>query len=198
MMKLLISSVLAFFGVIFFQIQIAQADGFDSLRQCYSKGPKVVESQVGDKKEYEYHNEADVQSACSDQARKMAEKNSGDGKYIADLAQVVGEGQTWEQALTVFNIGLKATPALCSNEKLQYAVKQSLRHPADDHNYEKYVTMAKSIAFEKCWPAHKEAVLEALAGDSGGGYVYQNCCATLMKKNALTGLKAARCEKLKN
>ena len=47
-----------------------------------------------------------------------------------------------------------------------------------------------------CWRTLGTAVVAQIARETGGSYFLDNICPTLLKRDALTGLRAARCREV--
>ena len=80
--------------------------------------------------------------------------------------------------------------ARCQDEDVTSALVSGLGLPADSHG--DIVKESRQLAFEKCWPADKDAIKKSFNEDSSGSY-QNNTCTDLKKKGALSNLQLKRC-----
>jgi hypothetical protein len=86
----------------------------------------------------------------------------------------------------------KSGDSRCSDGDVAEAVTAALGQPND----REVVGQAKTLAFDRCWPALKEPVLKAF-GDESAGYVKQNTCQGLKDKKAISGIRLKQCDEKK-
>jgi len=80
---------------------------------------------------------------------------------------------------------------ICTEPELPVAIISALQHPPDFLEPKAGLVLA-----ERCWNTVKTAVVANVAKESGESYYVRNICPILMKNNAVTGLRAARCREL--
>jgi len=80
---------------------------------------------------------------------------------------------------------------ICTEPELPVAIISALQHPPDFPEPKAGLVLA-----ERCWNTVKAAVVANVAKESGESYYVRNICPILMKNNAVTGLRAARCREL--
>jgi Caspase domain len=113
-----------------------------------------------------------------------------------DAARLVGLKLNRAAAAPFFAIALDAAAAdttmICGEADLSVAVLAALGTPPDWDQAKAAVSLAS-----KCWDALSTAIVAQVAREAGNGsYYLQNACPTLLQRNALTGLRAARCQEV--
>jgi hypothetical protein len=98
-------------------------------------------------------------------------------------------------AAPFFVIALEApagagTP-VCADSELAETVVAALGRPPDWAEAKAAVSLAGT-----CWDTLNSAIVAQVAREAGSGYYLQNACPALLARNALTGLRAARCQEL--
>src|SRR5215510_5839379 len=115
----------------------------------------------------------------------------------ADLARgaarLVGLKLNRSTSALFFAAGLDAAggEAVCSDADLTYATVTALQRPPDWRE----AKAARKLA-ERCWDALGSAVVEHVAHETAESYYLRNACPILLERNAITGLRAARCQAL--
>jgi hypothetical protein len=115
----------------------------------------------------------------------------------ADLARgaarLVGLKLNRSTSVLFFAAGLDAAggEAVCSDADLAYSTVAALQRPPDWREAKAARTLA-----ERCWEALGAAVVENVAHETAESYYLHNTCPILMERNAITGLRAARCQAL--
>ncbi len=113
-----------------------------------------------------------------------------------DAARLIGRKLNRAAAAPFFAIALEAaagdaTP-ICADADLTVAVLAALGTPPDWAEAKAAVSLAGT-----CWETINGAVVAQVAREAGSGsYYLQNSCPTLLQRNALTGLRAARCQEV--
>jgi Caspase domain len=114
-----------------------------------------------------------------------------------DAARLVGRKLNRGAAAPFFDMALDAaaadTTAICADADLAVAVVAALG--MSPGRAEAEVKAAVSLA-SKCWDALNTAIVAQVAREAGSSYYLRNACPTLLQRNALTGLRAARCQEL--
>ena len=113
-----------------------------------------------------------------------------------DAAHMVGRKFNRAVAATFFAIALEAPAdrgtSVCTDNELADAVIPALSTPPDYLEAKAAVSLA-----DKCWDALNPAIVAQVSREAGSGsYYLQNACPTLLQRNALTGLRAARCQEV--
>jgi hypothetical protein len=113
-----------------------------------------------------------------------------------DAARLVARKFNRAAAAPFFVIAVEApagagTP-VCADTELASVVVAALGMSPDRAEAE--VKAAVSLA-DACWDALNTAIVAQVAREVGG-YFLQNACPTLLQRNALTGLREARCREL--
>jgi hypothetical protein len=80
---------------------------------------------------------------------------------------------------------------ICTEPELSVAIVRGLQAPQDYPEVKAGLVLA-----ERCWNTVKDAIVANVAKESGDSYYVRNTCPILMKNNAVTGLRAARCREL--
>ena len=115
----------------------------------------------------------------------------------ADLARgaarLVGLKLNRSTSALFFAAGLDAAggEAVCSDADLAYSTVAALQRPPDWREAKAARTLA-----ERCWDTLGAAVVENVAHETAESYYLHNACPILMERNAVTGLRAARCQAL--
>jgi len=113
-----------------------------------------------------------------------------------DAARLVSRKLNRAHAAPFFIIVLETLPAqrpaLCADTELAETVIAALGTPPDGAEAKAAVALASA-----CWETVNAAVVAQVARETGSNsYYLQNSCPTLLQRNALTGLRAARCRDL--
>jgi hypothetical protein len=82
---------------------------------------------------------------------------------------------------------VEGNPAACGEEVVQRATLAALGLPKEDSKVKD-----AQVAAELCFDKLKDALTTAAAKE--GGYTFDNSCALLVKKGAITGLMAKKCK----
>jgi hypothetical protein len=108
-------------------------------------------------------------------------------------ARLVGLKLNRSTSALFFAAGLDAAggEAVCRDADVVYSTVAALQRPPDWRD----AKSARTIA-ERCWETLGTAVVENVAHETAGSYYLRNACPILMERNALTGLRAARCQAL--
>src|SRR5215468_4252554 len=115
----------------------------------------------------------------------------------ADLARgaarLVGLNLNRSVSALFFAVGLDAAggEAVCTDADLAYSTVTALQRPPEWRE----AKAARKLA-ERCWNALGTAVIEQVAHETADSYYVHNTCPILMERNAITGLRAARCQAL--
>jgi hypothetical protein len=80
---------------------------------------------------------------------------------------------------------------VCTAPELATAVVAGLGSPGDWLDAKSALALA-----DKCWPNLQSEIVAEVARETPDGYYVHNSCPLLMKYNAVTGLRAARCRAL--
>ena len=80
---------------------------------------------------------------------------------------------------------------VCPTPELATAVIAALDRPGDSLEAKSALSLA-----DKCWPNLRTEIVAELARETPDSYYVHNSCPILMKYNAVTGLRAARCRAL--
>ena len=140
---------------------------------------------------------------CFDEGQQAANCLSALERFVhvapvsADLARgaarLVGLRLNRSTSALFFAAGLDATggEAVCADADLAYSTVTALQRPPDWRE----AKAARKLA-ERCWDALGAAVVEHVAHESAESYYLHNACPILLERNAITGLRAARCQAL--
>src|SRR5215475_4950735 len=140
---------------------------------------------------------------CFDEAQQPAKCLSALERFVhvapvsADLARgaarLVGLRLNRSTSALFFAAGLDATVGeeVCADADLTYATVTALQRPPDWRE----AKAARKLA-ERCWDALGSAVVEHVAHETAESYYLRNACPILLERNAITGLRAARCQAL--
>jgi hypothetical protein len=115
----------------------------------------------------------------------------------ADLARgaarLVGLQLNRAAATPFFAIAVEAPEgrAACADPDLAYALVAALGTPPDWMEAKAGLAVA-----EACWDTVSSVIVAQVARETANSYYLGNSCPTLMKHNALTGLRAARCQEI--
>ena len=114
-----------------------------------------------------------------------------------DAARLVGRKLNRSAAAPFFAIAIEAPAetnvAVCSDPDLTDAVIAALGRPPDWDE-----AKASEALTEACWNTLGAAVVAQVARETGDSYYLGNACPTLLRRDALTGLRAARCREIKS
>lgn len=110
-----------------------------------------------------------------------------------DAGKIVGRKLNRAAAAPFFALALEAPRGklVCADAELSEAVIAALGRPPDALEAKAGLALA-----EGCWAALKTAVVANVARESADSYYVRNTCPTLMKFNAVTGLRADRCREI--
>jgi hypothetical protein len=113
-----------------------------------------------------------------------------------DAARLVVRKLNRATAAPFFVIAVEAAAgraaALCTDAELADVVLAALGTPIDSSEAKAGVWLTG-----KCWDAVNGAIVAQVAREeSSGSYLLRNACPTLLARNALTGLRAARCREV--
>jgi hypothetical protein len=140
---------------------------------------------------------------CFDEAQEPAKCLSALERFVhvapvsADLARgaahLVGLRLNRSTSALFFAVGLDAAggEAVCTDADLAYSTVTALQRPPDWRE----AKAARKIT-ERCWEALGTAVIEQVAHETADSYYVRNTCPILMERNAISGLRAARCQAL--
>jgi Caspase domain len=106
---------------------------------------------------------------------------------------LVGRKLNWTAAAEVFAMAFEIPggDAVCTEPELPEAIIRGLGLPP-----ERPEVKAGLVLAERCWNTVKDAVVANVAKETGTSYYVRNTCPIVMKNNAVTGLRAARCREL--
>jgi uncharacterized caspase-like protein len=112
-----------------------------------------------------------------------------------NAARLVARKLFRRHAAPFFVIAVEAPggAAVCADTELPSVVVAALGSSPDLAEAE--VKAAVSLA-GTCWDALKTEIVAQVARESGSSYYLRNACPTLLQRNALTGLREARCREL--
>jgi hypothetical protein len=145
----------------------------------------------------------DAFGQCFDEAQQPAKCLSALERFVhvapvsADLARgaarLVGLRLNRSTSALFFSVGLDAAggEAVCTDADLAYSTVTALQRPPEWRE----AKAARKLA-ERCWNALGTAVIEQVAHETADSYYVHNTCPILMERNAITGLRAARCQAL--
>jgi hypothetical protein len=141
---------------------------------------------------------------CFDEARDPATCRNALERFVrvapvsADLARgaarLIGLKLNRSTSSLFFAVGLDAPSggkAVCTDADLAYSTVAALQRPPDWREAKAARTLA-----ERCWDTLGTAVIENVARETADSYYLHNACPVLMERNAITGLRAARCQAL--
>ncbi|WP_065751084.1 caspase family protein [Bradyrhizobium paxllaeri] len=126
-------------------------------------------------------------------------KNAGTVRVdlARDAARLVGRKLNRSAAAPFFAIAIEvpaeANAAVCADPDLAIAVIAALSRPPDWNE-----AKAAAALTEACWNTLGTAVVAQVARESGESYYLGNACPILLQRDALTGLRAARCQEIKS
>jgi Caspase domain len=145
----------------------------------------------------------DAFGRCFDEAHDPAKCLGALERFVhvapvrADLARgaarLVGLKLNRSNSTLFFAAGLDAAggEAVCSDPDVVYSTVAAMQRPPDWREAKAARTLA-----ERCWETLGTAVVEKVAHESADSYYLHNACPILMERKALTGLRAARCQRL--
>jgi hypothetical protein len=114
-----------------------------------------------------------------------------------DAARLVGRKLNRSAAAPFFAIAIEAPAetnvAACTDPDLTDAVIAALGRPPDWDE-----AKAAAALTEACWSTLNAAVVAQVARETGDSYYLGNACPILLQRDALTGLRAARCREIKS
>jgi hypothetical protein len=96
-------------------------------------------------------------------------------------------------AASFFAIATEASQGAsgCTDTELPAILIAALRTPPD----ESHAKAARALA-DMCWDSVSTSVVAQVAREEPNSHYLDNTCPTLMKRSAVTGLRAARCQKI--
>ena len=80
---------------------------------------------------------------------------------------------------------------VCTDADLASSTIAALQRPPEWRE-----AKAARVILERCWDALAIAVVGNVANEGADSYYLQNACPILLERNALSGLRAARCQTL--
>ncbi len=106
---------------------------------------------------------------------------------------LIGRKLNWATAALFFTMAFEVPGGemICTEPELPQAIIRGLGLPQ-----ERPEVKAGLVLAERCWNTVKDAVVANVAKESGTSFYVRNTCPLLMKNNAITGLRAARCREL--
>ena len=117
------------------------------------------------------------------------------GDLAREAARLVGRKLHRAAAAPFFAMALDpaagADAPVCADPDLADSVIAALGRPPDWNEAKAAVTLA-----EACWPTLSGAIVAQVARETTSSYYLGNACPTLLQRNALTGLRAARCQEI--
>jgi hypothetical protein len=130
---------------------------------------------------------------CRDELERFVRVPPANAEVARDAARIIGLRLHRAVAASFFAIALEAPGGelICTDPDVTIAVVTALRWPAEAPHVKAALTL-----LDACWEALKTEVVAEVARHGAGGYYVQNTCPPLMKRNALTGLRAAQCRQL--
>lgn len=139
---------------------------------------------------------------CFDEARDAATCYNALERFVrvapvsADLARgaarLIGLKLNRSTSSLFFAVGLDAPSGgevVCTDADLAYSTVAALQRPPDWREAKAARTLA-----ERCWDKLGPALIENAAREGPDSYYLHNACPVLMERNAITGLRAARCQ----
>jgi len=112
-----------------------------------------------------------------------------------DAARLVGRKLNRPAAAPFFAIAIEApagaSEAVCTDPDLSTAVIAAFGRPPDWNE-----AKAAGALTEACWTSLGPAVIAQVARETGDSYYLGNTCPILLKRDALTGLREARCREI--
>lgn len=112
-----------------------------------------------------------------------------------DAARLVGRKLNRPAAAPFFAIAIEApagaNEAVCADPDLATAVIAAFGRPPDWNE-----AKAAGALTESCWKTLGPAVVAQVAREAGDSYYLGNTCPILLKRDALTGLREARCREI--
>lgn len=141
---------------------------------------------------------------CFDETRDPATCRNALERFVrvapvsADLARgaarLIGLKLNRSTSSLFFAVGLDAPSggeAVCTDADVAYSTVAALQRPPDWREAKAARTLA-----ERCWDTLGTAVIENVSRETADSYYLHNACPVLMERNAITGLRAARCQAL--
>jgi hypothetical protein len=117
------------------------------------------------------------------------------GELARDAARLVARKLRRATAAPFFVVALETSPdrraAVCADDELAETIVPALSTPPDAAEAKAAVALASA-----CWDALNTAVVAQVAREVGNSYYLDNACPMLLDRNALTGLRAARCREV--
>jgi hypothetical protein len=145
----------------------------------------------------------DAFGRCFDEVRDAAKCRDALERFVhvapvtVDLARgaarLVGLKFNRSTSALFFAAGLYADggQAACTDADLASSAITALQRPPEWRE-----AKAARVILERCWEALATAVVENVAREGANSYYLHNACPILLERNALTGLRAARCQAL--
>ena len=147
---------------------------------------------------------------CLDQGMALAECRRGLDDFVRtttksvgtaradlarDAARLIGRKLNRAAAAPFFAIAIESPSdtdaAVCTDPDLSEAVIAALGRPPDWNE-----AKAAGTLTEACWKTLGDAVVAQVARETGDSYYLGNTCPILLRRDALTGLRAARCREI--
>ena len=130
---------------------------------------------------------------CRDSLDQFVRVPPMSAELIRDAAHVVARKLNRAAAAPFFALALEAPQGdlACASGELAETVIAALGRPPDWAERKAATTLT-----ERCWDALRTAVMAQVARETASSYYVRNACPTLMKYNALTGLRAAQCREI--
>jgi Caspase domain len=150
--------------------------GLDALGQCFDEAraqPALVE--------------------CHRRLESFVHAPPVSADLARDAARLIGLKLNRAAAAPLFAIAVQAPAGapVCADPDLTEAVIPALSDPPDWIETKAGLTLT-----EACWETINSAVVAQVARETADSYYVHNTCPTLMKHNALTGLRATRCREI--
>ena len=122
---------------------------------------------------------------CHDALKRWVKEHSDDAFKAGKMT--VENSDHW-LAAPFFSQAFEQNKGNCKDETVSKAVLSALA--LEPKGNEETIASAKNIAFKHCFEELKTKIVGAYKIDSPG---FRNTCEELIKKNALSGLKKAKC-----
>jgi Caspase domain len=138
--------------------------------------------------------EAKDPAACRNALERFVRISPVSADLARGAARLIGLKLNRSTSSLFFAVGLDAPSggeAVCTDADLAYSTVAALQRPPDWREAKAARTLA-----ERCWDTLGTAVVENVARETADSYYLQNTCPVLMERNAITGLRAARCQAL--
>jgi hypothetical protein len=132
-------------------------------------------------------------SFCYKGLQRLARSEPRSAELARSAGRLVGLRLNRASAAPLFAIAAEENDAggVCAEPELAKTVIPALWQPTETETVKSGVMLA-----EKCWDAIGREVVAQVAREGANSAYLRNSCALLMKRNALTGLRAARCREV--